>query len=76
MNGQRSQFTMTDATTPKTIMAPLVAALFAIDELVPFSLMTDRDVSVGDAADPNMSDRDITVKEMQPTMPDLCNKYY
>lgn len=65
---------MTDATTPKTIMAPLVAALFAIDEL-PSSLATDRDIPIGDASGTNISDRDITVKEMQPTIPDLYIQY-
>lgn len=73
MNGQRSQFTMTAATTPNTIMAPLVAAVWAIDDL-PSSLATDRDMPIVDASGTKISDRDITVKVMQPTIPDLCNE--
>jgi hypothetical protein len=51
--------TVIDATTPRTIEAPLVAAIPAIDDL-PSSLI---------------SDRDTTVKEIQPTKPDLCNVF-
>lgn len=63
---------MTDATTPKTIIAPVIAAAFVTDGM-PSPAASDGDASSRDVSDIDTSAKDMTVKEMQPTSPDLCN---